>query len=176
MSIDYIAPDLDGEDLRIGIVQARFNAYAGQALAVACIAELLNLGVDEDDITHVTVPGALEVPLALAKLARTEDFDALVAIGAVIRGDSYHFEVVSNESAAGISRVMLDTGVPIANCVLTCDTDDQVRDRMAEKGRDAARVAVEMANLLWSLDEAGEASELVDDLAPVGLRRDPDEE
>jgi 6,7-dimethyl-8-ribityllumazine synthase len=160
MSIDYIPPDLDGEGLRIGLVQARFNEYAGQALASACIAELVSLGVDEDDITHVTVPGALEVPLALAKLAHTEDFDALVAIGAVVRGETYHFEVVSNESAAGIRRVSLDTGVPIANAILTCDTDEQVRARVAEKGRDAARVAVEMANLLWALDEAGEVADV----------------
>lgn len=156
MSIDYIAPDLDGDGLRIGIVQARFNEYAGQALAAACIEELTALGVDEDDITHVTVPGALEVPLALAKLAQTEDFDALVAVGAVVRGETYHFEVVSNESAAGIARVSLESGVPIANAILTCDTDEQVRARMVDKGRDAARVAVEMANLLWTLDEAGE--------------------
>lgn len=160
MSIDYIPPDLDGEGLRIGIVQARFNEYAGEALARACVAELVSLGVDEDDITHVTVPGALEVPLALAKLARTEDFDALVAVGAVVRGETYHFEVVSNESAAGIRRVSLDTGVPIANAILTCDTDEQVRARMTDKGRDAARVAVEMANLLWALDETGEVADV----------------
>ena len=157
MSIDYISPDLDGDGLRIGIVQARFNDYAGQALAAACIEELVILGVDEDDITHLTVPGALEVPLALAKLAATEDFDALVAVGAVVRGETYHFEVVSNESAAGIARVSLDTGVPIANAILTCENDEQVRARMADKGRDAARVAVEMANLMWALDEAGES-------------------
>lgn len=156
MSIDFIPPDLDGDGLRVGIVQARFNEYAGQAIAAACIEELLNLGVDEDDITHVTVPGALEVPLTLAKLAATQDFDALIAVGAVVRGDTYHFEVVSNESAAGISRVALDTGVPVANAILTCDTDEQVRARMTEKGRDAARAAVEMANLLWALDEAGD--------------------
>lgn len=160
MSIDYIPPDLDGEGLRIGIVQARFNEYAGEALARACVAELVSLGVDEDDITHVTVPGALEVPLALAKLARTEDFDALVAVGAVVRGETYHFEVVSNESAAGIRRVSLDAGVPIANAILTCDTDEQVRARMTDKGRDAARVAVEMANLLWALDETGEVADV----------------
>lgn len=160
MSIDYIPPDLDGEGLRIGIVQARFNEYAGEALARACVAELVSLGVDEDDITHVTVPGALEVPLALAKLARTEDFDALVAVGAVVRGETYHFEVVSNESAAGIRRVSLDSGVPIANAILTCDTDEQVRARMTDKGRDAARVAVEMANLLWALDESGEVADV----------------
>jgi len=161
MSIDTIPPNLDGDGLRIGIVQARFNEYAGEALAAACIAELVALGVDEDDITHVTVPGALEVPLALAKLAHVGDFDALVAIGAVIRGETYHFEVVANESSAAIARLTLDTGVPIANAILTCENDEQVRARMDEKGRDAARVAVEMANLLWTLDDAGEDDELL---------------
>jgi 6,7-dimethyl-8-ribityllumazine synthase len=158
MAIDQISPDLDGDGLRIGIVQARFNAWAGKALAESCLGELANLGVDEDDITHITVPGALEVPIALAKLAATEDFDALIALGAVIRGETYHFEVVSNESARNVSQVSLQYGVPIANAILTCDTEEQTQARVAEKGRDAARVAVEMANLLWALDETGEAS------------------
>jgi 6,7-dimethyl-8-ribityllumazine synthase len=154
MSIDTIPPNLDGDGLRIGIVQARFNEYAGQALAAACIAELVALGVDEDDITHVTVPGALEVPLALAKLAHVGDFDALVAIGAVIRGETYHFEVVSNEACAGVASVALDTGVPVANGILTTNTDEQAEVRAAEKGRDCASAAVEMANLLRSIDDA----------------------
>lgn len=157
MAIDVIEPDLDGTELRIGIVQARFNPWAGELLARACIDELLQLGVDEDDITHLTVPGALELPLALAKLSQAGDFDALIAAGCVIRGETYHFEIVSNESAAGVTRVALDTGVPVANAILTVDNDDQARVRVAEKGRDAARVAVEMANLMWALDEAGEA-------------------
>jgi 6,7-dimethyl-8-ribityllumazine synthase len=154
MSIDTISPNLDGDGLRIGIVQARFNEYAGNALTAACIAELIALGVDEDDITHVTVPGALEVPLALAKLAHVGDFDALVAIGAVIRGETYHFEVVSNEACAGVASVALDTGVPVANGILTTNTDEQAEVRAAEKGRDCARAAVEMANLLRSIDDA----------------------
>lgn len=161
MTIDEIAPDLDGAGLRVGIVQSRFNEWAGQALAQACIGELLTLGVDEDDITRVTVPGALEVPLTLARLADAGDFDALIALGCVIRGDTYHFEVVSNESAAGLTRVALDSGVPVVNGILTTDDEAQARARVAEKGRDAARVAVEMGNLLWALaedgaDEAGE--------------------
>ena len=101
MAKDFIAPDFDGDDLRIGLVQARFNEWAGRALAEACMNELITLGVDEDDITHITVPGSLEIPLALAKLAATDDFDALIALGCVIRGDTYHFEVVANESARG---------------------------------------------------------------------------
>lgn len=156
MAIDEITPDLDGAGLRIGIVQSRFNEWAGQALAQACIDELLALGVDEDDITRVTVPGALEIPLTLARLADAGDFDALIAVGCVIRGDTYHFEVVANESAAGLSRVALDAGVPIVNGILTTDDEEQARLRVNEKGRDAARVAVEMANLMWTLAEDGE--------------------
>jgi 6,7-dimethyl-8-ribityllumazine synthase len=122
------------------------------------MAELLELGVDEDDVTHVTVPGALEVPLALARLAQAQDYDALIALGCVIRGDTYHFEVVANESAAGVARVALEFGVPVANGILTTEDEAQAQARVSEKGRDAARVAVEMANLMWTLDEAGEAA------------------
>jgi 6,7-dimethyl-8-ribityllumazine synthase len=157
MAIDDIAPDLDGAGLRIGIVQSRFNEWAGQALAQACIDELLALGVDEDDITRVTVPGALEVPLTLARLAEGGDFDALIALGCVIRGETYHFEVVANESASGLTRVALDAGVPVVNGILTTDDEAQARARLDEKGRDAARVAVEMGNLMWQLAEEGEA-------------------
>jgi 6,7-dimethyl-8-ribityllumazine synthase len=153
MAIDEVPPDLDGAGMRIGIVQSRFNEWAGQALAEACIGELLVLGVDEDDITRVTVPGALEIPLTLARMADAGDFDALIALGCVIRGDTYHFEVVANESAAGLTRVALDTGVPVVNGVLTTDDEDQARARVEDKGRDAARVAVEMGNLIWSLAE-----------------------
>jgi 6,7-dimethyl-8-ribityllumazine synthase len=157
MSIDAIPADLDGANLRIGVVQARFNEWAGQALAAACLNELGELGVDEDDITLVTVPGALEIPVALAKLAQADDFDALIALGCVIRGETFHFEVVAAESARGVARVALDYGVPVANAILTTDNEDQARARVDEKGRDAARVAVEMANLMWALDEDGEA-------------------
>lgn len=155
MAKDFIAPDFDGDDLRIGVVQARFNEWAGRALAEACMNELITLGVDEDDVTHITVPGALEIPLALAKLAATDDFDALIALGCVIRGETYHFELVAKESARGVTRVSLQYGLPIANAILTTDNEEQARARVAEKGRDAARVAVEMANLLWALDEDG---------------------
>jgi len=155
VAIDIIAPDLDGAGLRIGIVQARFNEWAGARLAHACLAELRALGVDDDDITHVTVPGALEVPLALARLAQTEEFDALVAVGCVIRGETYHFEVVAEESARGVARVALDFGLPVANAILTTDDEEQARARVDDKGRDAARVAVEMANFLWALGEDG---------------------
>jgi 6,7-dimethyl-8-ribityllumazine synthase len=156
MAIDYIAPDFDGAGLRIGIVQARFNEWAGRALLEACVGELVTLGVDEDDVTHLTVPGALEIPVTLAKLAGSGEFDALIALGCVIRGETYHFEIVANESARGVAQVAAASGVPVANGILTTENDEQARARVGEKGRDAARVAVEMANLLWALDEAGD--------------------
>ena len=129
-------------------VRARFNDDLTCALAKACITELLALGVDEGDIRHVTVPGALEVPVALKALAETEEHDALVALGCIIRGETYHFELVANESGAGVTRVALDSGLPIANAILTVEDEAQAWARAEEKGRDAARVAVEMANLL----------------------------
>lgn len=156
MAIEEVSPDLDGAGLRIGIVQSRFNEWAGQALAEACIDELLQLGVDEVDITRVTVPGALEIPLTLARMADVGEFDALIALGCVIRGETYHFEVVANESASGLARVALDSGVPVVNGVLTTEDEDQARARVEEKGRDAARVAVEMGNLMWSLADDGD--------------------
>jgi 6,7-dimethyl-8-ribityllumazine synthase len=153
--MDTIAPNLDGAELRVGIVQARFNAWAGEALLAACLGELANLGVDEDDITVLTVPGALEVPLALQTLAATADFDALVGLGCVVRGETFHFEIVAEQSAAGLARVALDHHVPVVNAILTTENDEQARARVVEKGVDAARVAVEMANLLWALEEDG---------------------
>ncbi len=143
----------DGEGLRVAVVQARFNESVGIAQRQACVQELLALGVDQSDIVSVTVPGALEIPLALSQLAETGRFDALIALGAVIRGETYHFEVVSNESAAGISRVALEFHIPVANGVLTVDTDEQAHARAQEKGRDCAKVAVEMANLLFAIDD-----------------------
>ena len=139
---------IDGRDLRIGIVQARFNAALTDTLARACLAELSALGVNPKHIKHVSVPGALEVPLALLALAETEGYDALVAIGCIVRGETYHFELVANESGAGVTRVSLDNGIPIANAILSVETEAQAWARAEEKGRDAARVAVEMANLM----------------------------
>ncbi len=152
MTVDVFEADLDGEGLRIGVVQARFNEPVCEALREACLAELLELGVEEEDIFVCTVPGALEIPFALDRLAQTEEFDALIALGAVIRGETYHFEVVSNESAAGIARVSLDFSVPVANAVLTTETDEKAQERARVKGAEAARVAVEMANLADSID------------------------
>lgn len=153
MSVGTYDTNLAGDGLRIGIIQARFNDVVGQGLLSACLAELKRLGVADQDVLHVTVPGALEIPLALQKMAETQQFDALVALGAVIRGETYHFELVSNESGAGITRIGLDYGIPIANAVLTTENDAQAEARMAVKGAEAARVAVEMANLSQALEE-----------------------
>jgi 6,7-dimethyl-8-ribityllumazine synthase len=141
----------DGRELRIAIVQARFNAELTDRIARACTEELLALGVAAADITHVRVPGALEIGTALNAIADADEHDALVAVGCVIRGETYHFELVANESGAAVTRVSLDHGVAIANAILTCDTPEQAAARADEKGRDAARVAVEMANLLDEL-------------------------
>ena len=147
-----VAAHLDGRNLRIGIVQARFNQNLTDRIAEACRSELIALGVAADAVVQVAVPGALEIGVALDALAESEDFDALVAIGCVIRGETYHFELVANESGAAVTRVSLDHGVPIANAVLTCENEAQAAERAEDKGRDAARAAVEMAHLLddWS--------------------------
>jgi 6,7-dimethyl-8-ribityllumazine synthase len=147
-------PVFDGSGLRIGIVQGRFNESIGAAELSACLDELEQLGVGPERIVRCTVPGALEIPLVLQKLAQTGRFDALIALGAVIRGETYHFEVVSNEACAGVSSVALDAGLPIANGILTTNTDEQAEVRAAEKGRDCARAAVEMANLLRRIEDA----------------------
>jgi 6,7-dimethyl-8-ribityllumazine synthase len=150
--IEQFKPLVSGKGLRIGVVQARFNEDISAGLWAACQAELLALDVSEDDIFYMTVPGALEVPLALQMLAQTEEFDALIALGAVIRGETYHFDLVSNESGAGITKVGLDFNMPIANAILTTENDEQALARVTEKGADAARVAVEMACLYEGLD------------------------
>jgi 6,7-dimethyl-8-ribityllumazine synthase len=152
------AGQLDGQHLHIGIVQARFNEDITNALAEACLAELKALGVE--NIDHVFVPGALEVPLALQAMAERAEYDALIALGCIIRGETYHFELVANESGAGVTRVGLDYHLPIANAILTTENLEQAVARQHEKGRDAARVAVEMACLLDDL--SADLAELVD--------------
>ena len=151
MTIRELEPNLTGKGLRIGVAQSRFNEDIGAGLRSGCLTELARLGIADDDVVFTTVPGALELPLALQAMAQSGRFDALVALGAVIRGETYHFEIVSNEMASGITRVALDTGVPIANAVLTTDTDHQATARMSEKGNDAALCAIEMARLLQAL-------------------------
>lgn len=141
----------DVKKLRIGIVQARFNEDVTTALLDACLAELMQMGLKPKNITLAQVPGALEIPLALQALADRTDYDALIALGCIIRGETYHFELVANESGAGITRVSLDHGLPIANAILTVENMKQAVARQTEKGADAARVAVEMALLLRSM-------------------------
>jgi 6,7-dimethyl-8-ribityllumazine synthase len=153
LNADQGTPDstdsrMNGKKLIIGMVQARFNEPVTNALAQACKAELIALGVAEKNIDLVQVPGALEIPVALMAMAEKLKYDALVALGCIIRGETYHFELVANESAAGVSRVALDFQLPIANAILTTENLDQAIARQIEKGRDGARVAVEMANLL----------------------------
>ena len=143
--------NLNGAGLRIGIVMSRFNLPVCEGLLSACVAELKRLGVADADMTIANVPGALEIPLVLQTMAQSGSFDALVALGAVIRGETYHFEVVSNDSCRAIMEVQLDTGVPIANGILTCENDDQAEVRMQPKGADCAQAAVEMANLQKAL-------------------------
>ena len=142
------ADKLDGKKLTIGIVQARFNESVTNALAQACLQELAALGVDAKHIAHVVVPGALEVPVALQAMLETDKYDALIALGCIIRGETYHFELVANESGAAVTRLALDYQLPIANAILTTQDMAQAVARQTDKGRDAARVAVEMANLL----------------------------
>ena len=150
-ALDATDPRLNGQKLTIGIVQARFNTDITTALAQACRSELLALGVADENIVLVQVPGALEVPVALQSLAENLKYDALIALGCIIRGETYHFELVANESGAGVSRVALDYKVPIANAILTVENTAQAVARQTDKGRDAARAAVEMANLLESI-------------------------
>jgi len=149
--LNKIAQDLNGAGKKIGIVLSRFNSNIGDALLNACHQELLKLGVKPQDIKIATVPGALETPLILQHMALSEQYDALIALGAIIRGETYHFEVVANESARGISEVQLNTGIPVANAVLTTEDDAQAEARMHIKGAEAAQVAIEMANLVRAL-------------------------
>ena len=143
------SPDkLAGKKLSIGVVQARYNEGITNALALACRTELALLGVENKNITLVQVPGALEVPSALQALAESNNYDALIALGCIIRGETYHFELVANESGAAVMRLALDYQLPIANAILTVENIAQALARQDDKGRDAARVAVEMANLL----------------------------
>jgi 6,7-dimethyl-8-ribityllumazine synthase len=146
-----IKPVLNGTELRVAVVRGRFNEAIGAGLLAACLERLTALGVAPGRVTVVSVPGALEIPLALQQLAATGHYDALIALGAVVRGDTYHFEVVSNESAAGVTQVQLDAGVPVANGILTTDTEEQAMERVRQKGSDCAAVVVEMANLIGEI-------------------------
>jgi 6,7-dimethyl-8-ribityllumazine synthase len=146
-------PALAGDGLSVGIVMSRFNQDIGEGLLAACTAELKRLGVADCDIEIATVPGALEIPLVLQTMAQSDRYDALIALGAVIRGETYHFEVVSNDSCRAVMEVQLDTGIPIANGILTCEDDDQALARTQQKGSDCAQAAIETANLLRAIGE-----------------------
>jgi 6,7-dimethyl-8-ribityllumazine synthase len=150
--VSDIASSLDGQGLSVGIVRSRFNEPIGRAELDACTSRLAELGVDPQRITVTSVPGALEAPLVLQKLAATGRYHALIALGAVIRGETYHFEIVSNESSSGITSVALDSGIPVANGILTTENEEQAHARAAQKGRDCAEAAVEMANLVRAID------------------------
>jgi len=152
-AIRRIQPSTEGAQRRVAIVQSRFNPEIGQGLLRGALRALKEAKVADEHVTVVTVPGALEAPLALQRLAQSGDFDALVALGAVIRGETYHFEIVANESAAGLASVQLEFGIPIGNGILTCDTDAQAAARMDAKGFEAAMASLELANLLDAIDE-----------------------
>ena len=154
MALRRLSPRTGGASRRVGIVLSRFNPEIGEGLLASALRGLKEAGVADDDIVVVTIPGALEAPLALQRMAQSGDFDALVAIGAVIRGETYHFDIVANESARGVTEVSLQFGIPIGNGILTCDTDEQARSRMQTKGFEAAQAALEIANLFDDLDDA----------------------
>ena len=153
MSIPRIAPNVNGDGRRVAIVLSRFNGEIGELILAGALRALAEAGVAERDQLIVTVPGALETPLALQRIAQSGEFDALVALGAVIRGDTFHFEIVANESAAGVASVQLEFGIPIGNGILTTDNEGQARERADTKGYEAARAALELANLQDAIDE-----------------------
>lgn len=154
MAARHIVPRIAGKSRRVGIVVSRFNPDIGDGLLASALKGLNDAGVAADDIVIASVPGALEAPIVLQRMAQSGDFDALVAVGAVIRGETYHFEIVANESARGLSEVALQFGIPVGNGILTCDTDEQARARMGSKGFEAAQAALEIANLFDDLDES----------------------
>lgn len=152
-SVFEYKPVLAGAGLKIGVVMGRFNENIGEALLTACIGELQRLGVAAEHIEIATVPGALEIPLTLQAFARQKRFDALIALGAVLRGETYHFDVVANDSCRAVMEIQLDTGLPVANGILTCETEEQALERTTQKGMDCAQAAIEMAHLIRAIDE-----------------------
>ena len=152
MTIRRIPSSTNGVGRRVGIVLSRFNPGIGDLMLAGALRAVKEAGVAERDVTVATVPGALETPLALQRLAQSGNFDVLVALGAVIRGDTYHFEIVANESARGVAEVQLEFGIPIGNGILTTDTDEQALVRAETKGYEAAQAALDLANLLDAID------------------------
>ena len=145
--ISELPVDLDGTGLSIGIVMARFNIDVGEGLLAACTGELRKLGVSTGDILIATVPGALEIPGAIAMAAESGRYDGFVAIGVIIRGETYHFEVVSNESARGLLALTMD-GIAIGNGIITVENEAQALARASKhdknKGGEAAVAAMRM--------------------------------
>jgi len=154
MSVKRLAPNLSGAGRSVAIVLSRFNPDIGDRLLAGALRALQEAGVADRDVLVATVPGALETPLALQRLAQSDDYDALVALGAVVRGETYHFEIVANESASGVAGVQLEFGIPIGNGILTTDTDEQALARADTKGYEAVQAALELANLLDAIDES----------------------
>jgi len=148
-----IPSNTSGDGRRVGVVMSRFNPAIGDKLLAGALRALNDAGVAERDVVIVSVPGALEAPLALQRLAQAGNCDALVALGAVVRGETYHFEIVANESASGLSSVQLEFGIPIGNGILTTDTEAQALSRADAKGFEAAQAALELANLLDAIDD-----------------------
>lgn len=150
------SPHLDGTGRRIALVCARFNDLIVDRLEAGARRALRSVGVSETDIETIRVPGALEAPSAIKAIVTAGRFDAVVALGAVMRGDTYHFEVVSDQSAAGIMQVALDTGAVITNGILTVDTVEQADERSGDddqnKGAGAALAAIEMLMVLNDID------------------------
>lgn len=140
------AANLGGAGLRVAVVASRFNEDFCARLLAGALGELAALGVAACDVATVRVPGALEIPMALQWLAQSGRFDALIALGVVIRGETYHFDLVANESSRGVMEVQLESGVPVANGIITTESEAQAEARIG-KGAEAARVAVEMARL-----------------------------
>jgi 6,7-dimethyl-8-ribityllumazine synthase len=153
MAIRRLAPDVSGDGRSVAIVLSRFNPAIGDRLLAGALRALAEAGVADGELLVVSVPGALESPLALQRLAQSGEYDALVALGAVVRGETYHFEIVANESAAGVAGVQLEFGIPIGNGILTTDTEEQALERAETKGFEAAQAALELANLLDAIDE-----------------------
>ena len=151
-----IEGELLARDLRFAFVAARFNDFVVDSLVRGALDALKRHGATEKQIEIVRVPGAYDIPLAARKLALSRRYDALIALGAVVRGQTPHFDYVAGECASGIARIALESGVPIAFGVLTTDTMEQAMDRAGgkagNKGADAALVAIEMANLLRRLE------------------------
>jgi 6,7-dimethyl-8-ribityllumazine synthase len=147
---------LKGEGLRFAIVASRFNEFIGSRLIAAAKDCLVRHGVGTADIDLAWVPGSFEIPLAAQRLARSKKYDAVICVGAVIRGNTPHFDYVAGEVTKGIAQVQLDTGLPVIFGVLTTDTIEQAVERAGTKsgnrGWDAAQAALEMANLIKELD------------------------